>query len=67
MTAQNPNEEVLSSIDASRRDFIRKLVVGTTFAAPLLASFSMDGIFIETATAACNMSSNMPCAADINL
>src|SRR5262249_45727778 len=37
-------EEILSSADASRRDFLKKVLAGTTFAAPVIASFSMEGL-----------------------
>lgn len=59
------NEDVLNSVDESRRDFLRKVIVGTAFAAPLMASFSMDGLLINAAEASCasNMfTSNMFCS-----
>jgi hypothetical protein len=53
-------EEILSSTDASRRDFLKKVLVGTTFAAPVIASFSMEGLSPETASAiSSNQCSNM--------
>lgn len=45
------NEDILNSVDESRRDFLRKVIVGTAFAAPLMASFSMDGLLINEAEA----------------
>jgi hypothetical protein len=44
-------EEILSSADASRRDFLKKVLAGTTFAAPVIASFSMEGLSPESAWA----------------
>src|SRR5262245_53335043 len=44
-------EEILSSADASRRDFLKKVLAGTTFAAPVIASFSMEGLSPENAWA----------------
>ena len=37
-------EEILGSADASRRNFLKKVLAGTTFAAPVIASFSMEGL-----------------------
>src|SRR5262249_33188997 len=37
-------EEILGSTDASRREFLKKVLVGTTFAAPVVASFSTRGL-----------------------
>lgn len=51
-------EEILSSADASRRDFLKKVLAGTTFAAPVIASFSMEGLAPESAWA--SNCSNMP-------
>jgi hypothetical protein len=36
------NEEILSFVGESRRGFVRKVIVGTAFVTPLIASFSMD-------------------------
>jgi len=62
MTSKKPVESVLNSVEESRRDFIRKLVVGTAFAAPLMASFSMDGALVKSAEAAPIDVSNMLCS-----
>lgn len=43
-------DELLSRVDESRRGFLRK-VIGGAFAAPLLASFSMDGLGVSSAEA----------------
>lgn len=42
--AANPTEkkEVLNKVGKSRRGFIRKLVQGTAYVAPLIATFYMD-------------------------
>lgn len=60
-------EEILSSADENRRDFLKKVLAGTTFAAPVLASFSMEGLSPENAwallpnqTANQSFCSNMP-------
>jgi hypothetical protein len=58
-------EEILASAEPNRRDFLKKVLAGTTFAAPVLASFSMEGLSPEAAWAqAANQCSNMaesPC------
>ena len=50
MAPQPLNEDVLNSVEESRRHFLRT-VIGTTFAMPLMASFSMDGLLINAAEA----------------
>jgi len=52
MKTTKANETVLDGVDEGRRDFVKKLVAGTAFATPLLASFSMDGALIGEAEAA---------------
>jgi hypothetical protein len=52
MKTTKANETVLDGVDEGRREFVKKLVAGTAFAAPLLASFSMDGALIGEAEAA---------------
>src|SRR5262245_37320196 len=37
-------EEILSSAGAGRRDFLKKVLAGTTFAVPVITSFSMEGL-----------------------
>lgn len=58
-------EEILPSAEPNRRDFLKKVLAGTTFAAPVLASFSMEGLSPEAAWAqASNQCPNMatsPC------
>lgn len=44
-------EEILKNVDESRRDFVRKVIAGTTFAVPLMATFSMEGLSVNVATA----------------
>jgi len=52
-------EEILGSADAGRRDFLKKVLAGTTFAAPVIASFSMEGLSPENAWAnGSNMTTN---------
>lgn len=41
------DEYVLEGVDGKRRDFIKKVVVGTAFAVPVINSFSMDGLKVR--------------------
>jgi hypothetical protein len=44
-------DRVLESVDPSKRDFLKRLVVGTAFVVPQIASFSMDGLSVYDAHA----------------
>jgi uncharacterized repeat protein (TIGR01451 family) len=44
-------EQVLSEFDSSRRDFLRKVALTTAWAAPFVASFSIDGLGLQGAVA----------------
>ena len=35
-------EEVLQHVDESKRDFVKKVLIGTAFAVPVITSYSMD-------------------------
>jgi len=37
-------EGILKAVDEPRRDFIKRVVIGTAFAVPVINSFSMDGL-----------------------
>ena len=43
-------EKILGRVDESRRGFVRRLL-GTSFAAPLIASFSIEALSTDTANA----------------
>lgn len=45
-------DEVLEKVDPDRRGFVRKVIVGTAFAAPVISSFSMDGLSIKVGRSA---------------
>jgi hypothetical protein len=45
--------EILDAVPAGRRQFLKTILTGTAFAAPLLASFSMDGVGVDAAAAGC--------------
>ena len=37
-------ESAIASVDAAKRDTLRKLILGATFVVPVVASFSIDGL-----------------------
>ena len=45
-------DQVLAKVDPDRRNFVRKVIVGTAFAAPVVSSFSMDGLSIKVGRSA---------------
>lgn len=45
------NDSVLDKVDPAKRSFVRKVVTGTAFVAPVVASFSIDGLTIGDAHA----------------
>ena len=49
-------DTALDGVDANRRQFLRKVVLTTAFAAPVVVSFAVDGMLISTASAVSNMS-----------
>jgi hypothetical protein len=52
-------DEALDGLDQNKRDTLKRLVRGTTFAAPVVASFAMQGISINPAHAQPGSSSNV--------
>jgi hypothetical protein len=51
-------EEILESVGTSRREFVKGVIAGTTFAVPFVASFSMDSLSIGTPKA---LAANQTC------
>ncbi len=51
MGHQFEDEDVLKGVDEKRRDFIKKVVIGTAFAVPVINSFSMDGLKVRLSNA----------------
>lgn len=43
--------DVLNRVAMDRRDFVKKVVIGTAFAVPVVASFGMDSLTMTTAYA----------------
>jgi hypothetical protein len=44
-------DTLLEKIDADKRDTLKKLILGTAFVVPLIASFPIDGLTIDRAFA----------------
>ena len=51
MGSDEAEEKVLGSIDKSRRAFLKKLILGSAFVVPAIASFSMSGLGVGEAHA----------------
>lgn len=49
--ADSDVDRVLEHVDPSKRAFLKSLVVGSAFVAPLVASFSLDGLSVYEAHA----------------
>jgi hypothetical protein len=45
-------ERILEAAEPEKRAFLKQIIVGTAFAAPLVASFSMEGLQLNEAFAA---------------
>lgn len=48
---QDKVDEVLERVDPAKRGFLKALVVGTAFVAPMVASFPMEGLSVFEAHA----------------
>ena len=42
--ADDKFDPILRQVDPEKRDFLKKVIVGTAFVAPIVASFSMDSL-----------------------
>lgn len=55
MTEQSSNVEgAMSGLDESKRKTLSRLLTGTAFVAPVVATFAMDGLVISKAVAQVN-------------
>ncbi len=46
---------ILERFDPDRREFLKKILIGSAYAVPIVASFSMDGLTIREAVAQGNL------------
>jgi PEP-CTERM motif len=51
MEEREANERVLGRVEAHRRDFVKRILTGAAFAAPVLATFSIDALTPRSAEA----------------
>jgi len=52
MIGMSSENKVLDKVNPDRRGFVKKIIVGTAFAAPIVSSFSMDGLSIKVGRSA---------------
>ena len=51
MSEKKRNVDALAGVDAAKRETLNRLITGTAFVAPIVASFAMDGLTISKAQA----------------
>jgi hypothetical protein len=49
--SEEPLEEIVSRVGVDRRSFVRRLVVGTAFAVPVVSTFAMNDLSMNLASA----------------
>jgi hypothetical protein len=76
MSKDGIGNRVLNHVDPSRRDFVKRVLAGAAFAAPVVASFSIESLYVNAAygqssssgsassSSACNISGSCQCLAD---
>lgn len=47
-------QQAVTGLDEGKREILTRLVTGTAFVAPIVASFAIDGLTISKAVAAAN-------------
>jgi hypothetical protein len=55
--SEEPLEEIVSRVGVDRRSFVRRLVVGTAFAVPVVSTFAMNDLSMNVASAQVNQTS----------
>jgi hypothetical protein len=50
-STKQSKDSVLEKVEISRRGFVKSLTIGTAFAVPFIASYSMDGLRANIAIA----------------
>ena len=51
MADRSDLDGTLEGVDSSRRTFIKRVAIGAAFATPIVSSFSMSGMSVNTAAA----------------
>lgn len=54
---EEPLDEIVNQVGSDRRSFVKKLVVGTAFAVPVVSSFDMNNLTMSVAGAQVNQTS----------
>jgi len=62
MSTDDLPERLLESVDEPRRAFLKKLILGSAFVAPSVASFSMAGLSVGEAAVLCANQSGLDCS-----
>ena len=55
--SEEPIDDVVNRVGTDRRTFVRRLMVGTAFAAPVVSSFAMSTLSTRVAAAQTNQTS----------
>ena len=56
-SSPDPVEEVVQQVGSDRRAFVRRMIVGTAFAVPIVSSFGMNNLSMGVAGAGLNQTS----------
>ena len=60
MPNEGPKDRILNQVGDSRRDFVKRVLIGAPFAAPVIASFAIGNLAVEPALARSAMGSPVP-------
>lgn len=58
MATHERESAILSHVPPSRRDFVKRVLAGATFAVPLIATFSIENLLVDGAYAQCGGNSS---------
>lgn len=51
MSQDKTNAKLIAQVDAGKRDALRSLITGTAFVVPMVATFSVNGLKVNEASA----------------
>lgn len=54
---EEPFEEIVERVGIDRRSFVRRMMIGTAFAVPVVSSFAMNNLSMNVAGAQTNQTS----------
>jgi hypothetical protein len=55
--SEEPFEEIVERVGTDRRAFVRRMIVGTAFAVPIVSSIDVNSLSMKVAGAATNQTS----------